>query len=58
MISTAAVELKKARRQQAIARDVEWDNPDDPIAERKRVFWESEVNQLATMQPDTVIPLF
>jgi len=58
MLSTAAVELQKARRQQAIARDVEWDNPDDPNAERKRVFWESEVNQLSAMDPEEVIPLF
>lgn len=58
MISTAAAELVKAKAAQQRARDAEWDNPDDPNAERKRVFWDSEVNQLAATPPDEVVPLF
>ena len=58
MISKAAAELVKAKAAQMRARDAEWDDPDDPCAERKRIFWDSEVNQLSAMDPDEVIPLF
>lgn len=57
-ISTAAEELVKAKAMLAEAQDNEWDNPRDPDAQRKREFWDSEVNQLSIMDPDEVIPLF
>ena len=47
-----------AIEKQQAAHDAEWENPRDPDAQRKREFWDSEVNQLRAEDPDDIVVLF
>lgn len=56
--STASAEYELAKRALARAREKEWDDPGDPIAQRRGKFWERETAALAAMNGDEIIPLF